>query len=90
MRIIQTDTNEGNADFIMAVVVNLLRQIHGRQEAEPIIAKYRQEAKSGNYEHLKAVSKRYVPTLIEFAHSSEVETRLKRSQPERYYVDENE
>ena len=80
MRIIQTDTDEGNADFIMVVVASMLRQIHGRQEAEPIIEQYRKEAKSGNYEHLKAVSKRYVPTLIEFAHSSEVEIRLKKTQ----------
>lgn len=79
MRIIQTDTDEGNAGSIMAIVANLLRQIHGRREAEPIIAKYREEAMSGNYEHLKEISKQYVPELIEFAHSSEVETKLRKS-----------
>ena len=78
MRIIQTDTEAGNAGNIMAIVANLLRQIHGRREAEPIIKKYREEAMAGSYENLKAVSKRYVPTLIEFAHSSEVETRLRK------------
>ena len=78
MRIIQTDTEAGNAGNIMAIVANLLRQIHGRREAEPIIKKYREEALAGSYENLKAVSKRYVPTLIEFAHSSEVETRLRK------------
>ena len=78
MRIIQTDTDAGNAGNIMAIVANLLRQIHGHRDAEPIIKKYREEVMAGNYENLKAVSKRYVPTLIEFAHSSEVETRIKQ------------
>ena len=78
MRIIQTDTEQGNAGNIMAVVANLLRQIHGRRDAEPIIKKYREAAMSGNYEHLKKVSKQYVPELIEFAHSSEVETQLRK------------
>ena len=77
MRIIQTDTEKGNAGNIMAIVANLLRQIHGRRDAQPIIEKYRDEAMSGDYEHLKKVSQRYVPELIEFAHSSEVETRIK-------------
>ena len=77
MRIIQIDTEQGNAGNIMAIVANLLRQIHGRREAEPIIAKYREEAMAGNYENLKSISKRYVPELIEFAHSSEVETLIK-------------
>lgn len=72
MRIIQTDKDEGNAGTIMAIVADMLRQIHGRREAQPIIKQYREEAMSGNYENLKAVSKRYVPELIEFAHSSEV------------------
>ena len=78
MRIIQTDTHEGNPGIIMAIVVDFLRQIHGRREAEPIIEKYREEATSGDYENLKEVSKRYVPTLIEFAHSSQVETILRK------------
>ena len=78
MQIIQTDTHEGNAGIIMAIVADLLRQIHGRREAEPIIQQYQEEAMSGNYEHLQEVSKRYVPELIEFAHSSEVETVFKK------------
>ena len=79
MRIIQTDTEAGNAANIIAVVANLLRQIHGRRDAEPIIRKYREEAMAGDYENLKAVSEKYVPTLIHFAHSSEVETKLRKS-----------
>ena len=74
MRIIQTDRPEGNPFLVMAQVADMLRQIHGRSEAVPIIKQYREEAMSGDYENLKTVSKRYVPELIEFAHSSEVET----------------
>ena len=74
MLIVQTDKPEGNPLLIMASVADMLRQIHGRRDAEPIIKRYRDEAMSGDYENLKAVSKRYVPELIEFAHSSEVET----------------
>lgn len=77
MRIIQTDTPEGNAGIIMAKVANMLRQIHGRRNAEPIIRKYRAEAMSGNYQNLQEVSKQYVPDLIQFAHSSEVETTIR-------------
>ena len=61
----------------MTIVADMLRQIHGRQEAEPIIEKYREEAMSGNYENLKEVSQKYVPSLIEFAHSSQVETTIR-------------
>ena len=80
MRIIRTDTEEGNSYAIMAIVANMLRQIWG-PDAHEKIEVYRKEATSGGPENLKEVSKRYVPSLIDFAHSSEVEiTYTKKGQ----------
>lgn len=72
MHIIRTDMPEGNAYNIMGVVVDMLRQIHGWRDAQAYIEEYRAKATSGDYENLKEVSKKCVPELIDFAHSSEV------------------
>ena len=82
MKIIRIDEEEGNAHCVMATVEDMLQQIHGRSDAEPIVIKYRKEAMSGDYENLKEVSKKYVPGLIEFAKSDEVEVTYKIRNPE--------
>lgn len=74
MRIIRTDEPEGNAHSVMGIVSDMLRQIHGRgAEGRQIIEEYCQKAMSGDYENLKQVSMEYVPGLIDFAKSDEVE-----------------
>ena len=77
MKIIRIDEEEGNAHCVMATVEDMLQQIHGQSDAEPIVIKYRKEAMSGDYENLKEVSKKYVPGLIDFAKSDEVEVTYK-------------
>ena len=73
MKIIRTDGPDGNAHYILGVVSDMLRQIHGRRKSLPIIEKYNKEAKSGDYENLKEVSKKYVPGLIKFISPDEDE-----------------
>lgn len=74
MRIIRVDEPEGNAHAVMGIVSDMLRQIHGRgAEGRQIIEEYCQKAMSGDYENLKKVSMEYVPGLIDFAKSDEVD-----------------
>ena len=74
MRIIRVDEPEGNAHAVMGIVSDMLRQIYGRgAEGRQIIEEYCQKAMSGDYENLKKVSMEYVPGLIDFAKSDEVE-----------------
>ena len=74
MRIIRLDEPEGNAYAIIGIARDMLRQIHGRgTEGEKVCEKYTNEAMAGDYENLKAVTKRYLPDLIDFAHADEVE-----------------
>ena len=62
MKIIRIDQPEGNAFAIMGIASNMLKQIHGN-DAQEVIDKYMEEAKSGDYENLKEVTKRYLPDL---------------------------
>lgn len=79
MKIIRTDEPEGNAHAVMGIVADMLRQIYGRGvEGRQMIEDYCREAMSGDYENLKEVSKRYVPGLIDFARSDEVEITYKK------------
>ncbi len=72
MKVIRTYMPEGNAYAIIGIVNDMLRQIHGDKSAEKIKA-YTEQATSGNYENLKQVSMDFVPGLIEFVDSSEVD-----------------
>ena len=56
MKTIRTDGPEGNAYAIMGIVADMLRQIHGREDATPIIEEYREKAMSSDYENLKKIS----------------------------------
>jgi len=74
MRIIRVDEPEGNAHAVMGIVSDMLRQIYGRgPEGRQIVEEYCQKAMSGDYENLKKVSMEYVPGLIDFAKSDDVE-----------------
>ena len=67
---IDTKKPEGNAWAIMCAVIDILEQIHGKEEAKPIIEEYTNEAVSSDYEHLKATSIKYlnqhIPELLTF------------------------
>ena len=79
--IIKTDMPEGNAYSIMGSVANILQQIHGRKEAEPMIEEYQKQATSGDYENLKKVSLQFVnqlnvPPLLIFTTSDNVSEQV--------------
>lgn len=79
--IIKTDMPEGNAWGIMGAVANILQQLHGRKEAEPMIKEYQQQATSGDYENLKKVSLQFVnqlnvPPLLIFTTSGNVSEQV--------------
>ena len=70
--VIFTDLPEGNAHSIMAIVVDMLKQIYG-EDAPEHVERYRADAESSDYENLKRVSIEAVPGLLTFENSEEFE-----------------
>ena len=81
MRIIRLDEPEGNPYAIFGICHNMLRQIWGRgEEGDAKIAEFDKEVEEGEmeegdtrYQHLQKVAKKWLPSLIDFAHSDEIE-----------------
>ena len=69
--VIFLDQPEGNAMGIISIVCDWLKQIHGWEEAEPLIKEYRDKAMSGSFEELKQLSIDTVPGLIKFGYSTD-------------------